>query len=57
VISQRYLCQTVAVQLTELGSLNRKIRIIFAGVVVVYDQLYGISDYPKLAKKSYNEGY
>ena len=48
---QRYLHQTVAVQLTELGSLNRKIRILYAGIVVAYDQLFGISDATKLTKK------
>jgi hypothetical protein len=47
-ISQRYLRQTVAVQLTELGSLDRKIRILFAGVVVACDQVFGISHDPKL---------
>jgi hypothetical protein len=50
VISQRYLRQTVAVQLTELGSFNMKIRIIFAKVVGAYDRLFGISDIAKLTK-------
>jgi hypothetical protein len=50
VISQRYLRQNVAVQLPEIGSLSPKIRILFADVVVAYDQLFGISDDPKFTK-------